>query len=99
MDGYCETSERGLETTTSDAHPLQVYWQMPRLLWLDAGVAGDERCGLTAESSDLLVRGYYRAPSGVNYSADWHHPHVPYIRKGDGLVPIDASAHGSRIGH
>jgi CRISPR system Cascade subunit CasA len=26
------TSEAGLETTTSDAHPLQVYWQMPRLL-------------------------------------------------------------------
>jgi CRISPR system Cascade subunit CasA len=96
--GKVRTSEKGLETTTSDAHPLQVYWQMPRLLWLDAGPAGDDQCGLTGERGDTLVRGYYRAPRGVNYSGDWRHPHAPHVRMRDGLVPIKASARASRIG-
>jgi CRISPR system Cascade subunit CasA len=96
--GRVRTSEAQLETTTSDVHPLQVYWQMPRLLWLEAGDAGSERCGLTGESSNILVRGYYRRQLGVKYSADWRHPHVPHIRKGNGIVPARASARASHIG-
>jgi CRISPR system Cascade subunit CasA len=92
------TSEANLETTTSDAHPLQAYWQMPRLLWLDAGPAGDDRCGLTGESSNVLVRGYYRRQKGVKYSADWRHPHVPFVRRRDAIVPAQASTRASRIG-
>jgi CRISPR system Cascade subunit CasA len=92
------TSETGLETTTSDAHPLQVYWQMPRLLWLDAGPAGNDRCGLTGESSNVLVRGYYRRQLGVQYAADWRHPHVPYVRERNGVVPAKASVRASHIG-
>jgi CRISPR system Cascade subunit CasA len=92
------TSETQLETTTGDAHPLQVYWQMPRLLWLDEGDAGDDRCGLTGENSDTLVRGYYRRQLGVKYSADWRHPHVPYVRERTGVVPARASARASHIG-
>jgi hypothetical protein len=96
--GHVRTSETQLETTTSDAHPLQVYWQMPRLLWLDAGAAEDDRCGLTGESSEVLVRGYYRRQLGVKYSVDWRHPHVPYVRKDNGLVPARAFARASHIG-
>ena len=92
------TSETNLETTTSDAHPLQAYWQMPRLLWLDAGPAEDDRCGLTGESSNLLVRGYYRRQKGVKYSADWRHPHVPYVRHHDAIAPARALTRASRIG-
>jgi CRISPR system Cascade subunit CasA len=92
------TSEANLETTTSDAHPLQAYWQMPRLLWLDVGPAGDDRCGLTGESSNVLVRGYYRRQKGVKYSADWRHPHVPYVRQRDAIVPARTSTRASRIG-
>jgi CRISPR system Cascade subunit CasA len=97
--GRVRTSETGLETTTSDAHPLQVYWQMPRLLWLDASPAGDDRCGLTGESGDVLVRGYYRTQRGISYSRDWRHPHVPHISdKRKGIIPVEASARASRIG-
>ena len=96
--GHVRTSETQLETTTSDAHPLQVYWQMPRLLWLEAGDAGDDRCGLTGENSDTLVRGYYRRQLGVKYSADWRHPHVPYVREHTGVVPARASARASHVG-
>jgi CRISPR system Cascade subunit CasA len=96
--GRVRTSETQLETTTSDAHPLQVYWQMPRLLWLEAGDAGNDRCGLTGESSNTLVRGYYRRQLGVKYSVDWRHPHVPYVRKNNGLVPARASARASHVG-
>jgi CRISPR system Cascade subunit CasA len=96
--GRVRTSETDLETTTSDAHPLQVYWQMPRLLWLEADEAGNDRCGLSGESSNMLVRGYYRRQRGVKYSADWRHPHVPHVRKGDGIVPARASARASHVG-
>jgi CRISPR system Cascade subunit CasA len=96
--GRVRTSETGLETTTSDAHPLQVYWQMPRRLWLDAGPSEDGQCDLSGERGDTLVRGYYRAPRGVNYSGDWRHPHAPHVRARDGLVPIKASARASRLG-
>jgi CRISPR system Cascade subunit CasA len=96
--GHVRTSETQLETTTSDAHPLQVYWQMPRLLWLDAGGAEDDRCGLTGENNDTMVRGYYRRQLGVKYSVDWRHPHVPYVRKDTGVVPARAFARASHIG-
>jgi CRISPR system Cascade subunit CasA len=96
--GRVRTSEKDVETTTSDAHPLQVYWQMPRLLWLEAGPAGDDRCGLTGEGSTPLVRGYFRRQKGVKYSADWRHPHVPYVRQRDAIVPARASTRASRIG-
>jgi CRISPR system Cascade subunit CasA len=95
--GPVRTSEAQLETTTSDAHPLQVYWQMPRLLLLEAGDAGNDRCGLTGESSNTLVRGYYRRQLGVKYSVDWRHPHVPYVRKGPGVVPVRAFARASHV--
>jgi CRISPR system Cascade subunit CasA len=96
--GRVRTSETQLETTTSDAHPLQVYWQMPRLLWLEAGDAGNDRCGLTGESSNTLVHGYYRRQLGVKYSVDWRHPHVPYVRKDTGIMPARAFARASHIG-
>jgi CRISPR system Cascade subunit CasA len=96
--GSVRTSEAQLETTTSDAHPLQVYWQIPRLLWLEAGPAGNDRCGLTGESSHTLVRGYYRRQLGVKYSADWRHPHVPYVRNSNDIAPARASARASHIG-
>jgi hypothetical protein len=72
---------------------------MPRLLWLDASPAGNDRCGLTGERSDVLVRGYYRAPRGISYSRDWRHPHVPHIRdKREDIIPVKAAARASRIG-
>jgi CRISPR system Cascade subunit CasA len=52
--GHVRTSETRLETTTSDAHPLQVYWQMPRLLWLDEGDAEDEVVDLVARTATRL---------------------------------------------
>jgi CRISPR system Cascade subunit CasA len=96
--GKVRTSEDGLETTTSDAHPLQVYWQMPRLLWLDAGAGGADRCGLTGEGSNVLVRGFYRAYRGINYSADWRHPHMPHVRGKDGIQPARAFSRAARVG-
>jgi hypothetical protein len=46
----------------------------------------------------VLVRGYFRAPRGVNYSGNWRHPHVPHVGTREGLVPVKASARASRIG-
>jgi CRISPR system Cascade subunit CasA len=75
------TSERGTarsETTPSDAHPLQVYFGLPRRIRLDFG--GPGTCDLTGVEDVRTVVGFRMINYGVQY-AGWQHPFTPHYRK------------------
>jgi CRISPR system Cascade subunit CasA len=76
-------SPGGVDTTPEDAHPLQMYWGMPRRIRLELDDLPSGECPLTFERGPL-VSGYQTRPSGVNYTGAWAHPLSPHGRSEDG---------------
>lgn len=75
----------GVDTYADDVHPDQLYWALPRRLWLHA--SGDDAavCSVTGENSDEPVAGYSAKNLGVNYAGEWLHPLSPHFMNKDGL--------------
>ena len=71
----------GRPTTPADAHPLQVYWNMPRRIRLLFEDAQGRGCGLTAAEDSVVVTGYRTRNYGANYSDGFEHPLTPYYRQ------------------
>lgn len=72
-----------LELTTLDAHPLQVYFGMPRRFLLAESTGGE--CGLCGAGDEEVVRDYATRGNGIRYSGTWRHPLSPYRQTKDGL--------------
>ena len=93
------TSEKkgGVATTPADAHPLQVYWSMPRRIRLQFEAAEGLACELTREDAlDGVVTEYRTVNYGVNYSDGFTHPLSPYYRKkaDDPWLPVHPQPQG-----
>lgn len=92
-------SDKGGRTTPADAHPLQVWWGMPRRIRLD--VKGAEAiCDLTGERDSTTVRSWRQRPWGANYLL-WEHPLSPYYRPkpNDALLPMHPQPGGIGYQH
>ena len=70
----------GVLTTPSDAHPLQVYWGMPRRIRLVFEEANGRRCALADAPDDAVVTEYRTENYGTNYAEGFEHPLTPYYR-------------------
>ncbi|HID44832.1 MAG TPA: type I-E CRISPR-associated protein Cse1/CasA [Chromatiaceae bacterium] len=77
--GKTRTSEKkGMETYPEHAHPLQIFWSMPRRMRLH--FSGEEGiCDLTGEPTDNAVHSFQTKNYGTNYSGNWVHPLTPYV--------------------
>ncbi len=67
-----------------DVHPAQVFWGMPRRLWLDSTktqIGGCECCG---RADKTLLTTVYSRPDGLRYEGPWRHPLSPYYEKARG---------------
>ncbi|BCX89973.1 CRISPR system Cascade subunit CasA [Methylomarinovum tepidoasis] len=71
------TSEKEQGVTPEDAHPLQMYWAMPRRIRLDFGHTKEGDCDLCGRQDRLLLR-YFTLNYGINYAGAWRHPLTPY---------------------
>ncbi len=76
--GPTRTSDKtGRETGPEDAHPLQMFWGMPRRIrLLPATTQGC--CSLCGAEDQPLVEQYRTRNYGTNYSDGWRHPLTPY---------------------
>jgi CRISPR system Cascade subunit CasA len=85
--GPTRTSEKdtGNETTPEDAHPLQVFWGMPRRLRLNLNNTIPGACDICGTESNGLVRFFRQKNHGVDYTGAWRHPLSPYYRDKDGV--------------
>lgn len=77
--------DSGKETTPEDAHPLQVFWGMPRRLRLDLGDTVPGVCDICGTESDSLIRSFRQKNYGIDYTGAWRHPLSPYYRDKEGI--------------
>lgn len=83
----------GQLTYPEHAHPLQMYWSMPRRIRLDCADLGKGSCDVCGQASDRLIRRCFTRPYGVNYAGDWVHPLTPHSVNKDGAhLPRKARA-------
>ena len=71
------SNQKGVITTPSHVHALQMYWGMPRRIRL-GGNEGSGTCDLCAEQSTSLYKRYRTKNYGTNYDGPWVHPLTPY---------------------
>lgn len=94
-----DSKNKGRETFPEHAHPLQMYWSMPRRIRLELK---DETgsCDLTGESSEQLVTHIRAQNYGVNYMGNWVHPLTPYsFQAGKESISIKAQPGGLGYRH
>lgn len=90
----------GCDTTPLDAHPLQMYWGMPRRIRIDWGHVAQGTCDLCGDASDTLLSRYVTQNYGVNYTGAWEHPLSPHqSNKTDELLPQHAQPGGISYRH
>lgn len=66
-------------TTPRDAHPLQVYWGMPRRIRFECNQDREKgTCDLCGATQQPLVTEFINRHGGVAYSGGWVHPLTPY---------------------
>ncbi|MGB1110826.1 MAG: type I-E CRISPR-associated protein Cse1/CasA, partial [Gammaproteobacteria bacterium] len=75
--------KKGQATRPEDAHPLQVYWSMPRRIRLDFDALEDAECDLTGKTGPA-VRRYHTRNYGPDYAGNWEHPLSPYYQDKQG---------------
>ena len=94
-----DSKNKGKETLPLHAHPLQMYWSMPRRVRLELGSEADT-CDLDGEASEQRVTHYRAQNYGVNYSGQWAHPLTPYSLQPDNeLLSIKAQPGGLGYRH
>lgn len=72
------SDKQGSPTLPQDAHPLVMYWAMPRRICLDWPGAQSGVCDVTGRETDCLITGYATQNYGANYEGAWRHPLSPY---------------------
>lgn len=73
------SSEEGRATNCGvEAHPLQVYWGLPRRIRLDTSSTQAGNCALCGQPHSRLYTHYRTRHGGVNYQGAWIHPLSPY---------------------
>lgn len=61
----------------TDAHPLSMYWAMPRRIRLQPE-NNVEICQITGEKKEITVKSYLTKNYGLDYQEGWLHPLTPY---------------------
>ncbi len=89
------------DTLPQDAHPLQMYWGMPRRIRLALDDLPEGECDICAAQRVPLVSGYVTKNYGVNYGGAWEHPLSPHYldEKTGAPMPTHAQPGGFSYRH
>ncbi|BAZ95177.1 CRISPR-associated protein, Cse1 [Thiohalobacter thiocyanaticus] len=91
----------GEDTLPEHAHPLQMYWGMPRRIRLELEAPVEGECDICSTASETLLSRYVTKNYGINYSGAWEHPLTPhYIDEKSGMpMPNHAQPGGFSFRH
>ncbi|MDW7725512.1 MAG: type I-E CRISPR-associated protein Cse1/CasA [Candidatus Methanoperedens sp.] len=97
--GPTRTSEKNQLTTPEDAHPAQMFWGMPRRIFLDFNSDETGNCDVCDCDSNNLVTNYVAKSYGTNYEGGWRHTLTPYRRVKNELISIKGQPGGITFRH
>ena len=86
------SDKEGEDTYPEDAHPLQMYWGMPRRIRLELDDLQEGECDICAAQDMPLVTHYVTKNYGVNYSGAWEHPLSPHYIDDKSGMPMPSHA-------
>lgn len=86
------SAKDGQDTLPQDAHPLQMYWGMPRRIRLDLDGLTEGECDICATRQTPLVTRYVTKNYGINYSGVWEHPLSPHYVDSKTGTPMPSHA-------
>lgn len=89
------TAFRDGAVSPDGAHPLAVYWAMPRRVQIVFTPSGDDACSLTGERPAMLAR-ECRITTGTKLDG-WTHPFSPYHASKNKWLPVRGQT--DRIGY
>lgn len=68
--------------TLEQADPAQLFWGLPRRVWLDfAQTPGLGQCTICGRQDEALLDGFWVRPNGIKYEGPWLHPLSPHYWK------------------
>lgn len=76
----------GKEVTPQDVHPNQMFWGMPRRIFLNAHEK-EGYCDLCGLKTQIMIRSYSTEKGGIVYNGGWKHTLSPYYFDKKGSVP------------
>lgn len=99
--GKTRTSKnKGDITTPQDAHPMQMFWGMPRRILLHWQHGSAVECDLCGAPTNSYCEEYTTQNYGINYEGAWQHPLSPHSTNKDGvLLPQHAQPGGMNYGY
>ena len=92
------SEKNGTETYPELAHPLHMYWSMPRRIRLAEPESGKFVCDLSGENCERVVRAYTRKKHGYNYAGNWIHPLTPHVME-SGKEPLTVKGQPGGLGY
>lgn len=92
----------GEDTVPEDAHPIMMFWAMPRRIRLNIDKLVSGICEVCGCDSDCLISTYKEIPGGASYNK-WLHPLSPHYEqttKGQtSILPVHAQPGGLTYRH
>jgi CRISPR system Cascade subunit CasA len=88
----------GKEITDSEMTLQDIYWSMPRRVWIDFSDLNEGICDLTANKTEVLDKIYIKE-NGIKYATKLsRHPLIPYSKDNQNINPIKLTAEGVTYG-
>jgi len=79
--GRTRTSKKNETTAAWQVHPAQMFWGMPRRIWVRFGYGTDAvPCDLCGRPDRHHASWYSGKSYGIHYKGGWHHLLSPYTR-------------------
>ncbi|MGA3209496.1 MAG: type I-E CRISPR-associated protein Cse1/CasA [Syntrophales bacterium] len=88
----------GKQKTDNDLIRNDIYWSMPRRVWVDFSELKNGICDLTSKKTEVIQNVYIKE-NGIQYATKLtQHPLIPYFKDTEGLHPTKIGAEGVNYG-
>jgi CRISPR system Cascade subunit CasA len=86
------------KNTDSDMAYRDIYWSMPRRVWINFAELKNGVCDLTSEKTEIMENIYIKE-NGIEYETKLaQHPLIPYRKDTEGVYPIKLTGEGITYG-
>lgn len=95
---WMNNTPNGKEKSDSNMNLNDIYWSMPRRVWIDFSELVNGICDLTSEKAKV-VQNIFIKENGIEYKTKiTQHPLIPYLKDSEGLRPIKIRPEGVNYG-